>query len=67
MNPAPVLARVRGAVCVFSPDVEAPLWIRERCVQPVDDHEHAAAAAADVASAESREQSGMGPGEKSPC
>lgn len=66
MNPAPVLARVRGAVCVFSPDVEAPLWIRERCVQPVDDQEHAAAAD-DMASAESREQSGMGPGEKSLC
>lgn len=38
MHPAPVLARVRGPVCVYPPDAEAPLWIPERCVQPVDDH-----------------------------
>ncbi|KAL6093677.1 hypothetical protein STEG23_008991 [Scotinomys teguina] len=35
-QPAPVLARVRGAVCVFPTDAERPMWLPERCVRPVD-------------------------------
>lgn len=54
-----------GIVCVFPPDAEVPLWIPERCVWPVDDHEHDADD--DVASAESREEHGMEPCEKFPC
>ncbi|KAL6091315.1 hypothetical protein STEG23_018243, partial [Scotinomys teguina] len=35
-QPAPVLARVRGAVCVFTTDAERPMWLPKRCVCPVD-------------------------------
>lgn len=55
MDPAPVLARVRGAVCVFPLDAEAPLWILERCVWPVDDRERDGADD-DVASTEPGEE-----------
>lgn len=66
MNPAPVLARVRVAVCIFPPDAEAPVWILVRCIQPVDDHEHDDADN-DMAHAESREEGGMELGKKYPC
>lgn len=66
MDPAPVLARVRGTVCVFPLDAEAPLWILERCVRPVDDREHDGADD-DVACTELGEESDMEPGEKFPC
>ena len=58
MDPALVLARVRGAVCIFPPDAEASLWIPERCVRPVDDHEHDGAAD-EMASTEPGEESNM--------
>ena len=32
----PPIARVRGAVCVFPPGLEKPVWIPERCVRHVD-------------------------------
>uniref|UniRef100_A0A8C6ADV2 RNA-directed DNA polymerase n=1 Tax=Marmota marmota marmota TaxID=9994 RepID=A0A8C6ADV2_MARMA len=36
--PAPLLARVRGAVCVFPPGTEKPIWIPERCTRPVNEN-----------------------------
>ncbi len=38
---APLLARVRGAVCVFPPGAEKPIWVPERCIRPVNDKHEA--------------------------
>ena len=32
---APVLARVRGAVCVYPTGADKPMWVPEWCVHPV--------------------------------
>ena len=34
--PTPLLARVQGAVCVFPPGFEKPIWVPERCIRHVD-------------------------------
>ena len=33
---ASLLARVRGAVCVFPPGMDKPIWVPERYVQAVE-------------------------------
>ena len=46
MEPTPLLAKVRGAVCVFPPGVDKPIWVPERCVRPVtQDEDHSAPSA----------------------
>lgn len=35
-SPTPMLARVRGAICVFPPGTKKPIWVPERNVWPVD-------------------------------
>ena len=46
MEPTLLLAKVRGAVCVFPPGVDKPIWVPERCVRPVtQDEDHNAPSA----------------------
>ena len=35
-EPTPLLARVRGAVCVFPPGMDKPIWVPERYVRAVE-------------------------------
>ena len=35
-SPTPMLARVRGAICVFPPGTKKPIWVPERNVRPVE-------------------------------
>lgn len=35
--PAPMLARVRGAVCVYPPGAEKPIWLPEKCIRPAEE------------------------------
>ena len=35
----PLLAKVRGAVCAFSPGVDKPIWVPEQCIKPVTQDE----------------------------
>ena len=40
MEPTPLLAKVRGAVCVSIPlGIDKPIWISEWCVRPVTQDE----------------------------
>ena len=46
MEPTPLLSKVRGAVCVFPPGVDKPIWVPERCVRSVtQDEDHNAPSA----------------------
>ena len=49
MEPTPLFAKVRGAVCVFPPGVDKPIWVPEWCVRSVtqDEDRNAASASGD--------------------
>lgn len=36
-GPDPIIVRVRGSACIFPKDAEAPVWVPENFVRPVDD------------------------------
>lgn len=69
--PTPLLVRVRGAVCVFPPGSEKPIWVPERCIRHVDpnttlDTRNAHHAKDDPTIAEHSGKGNMGIGEDSP-
>ena len=39
IEPTHLLAKVRGAVCVFPPGVDKPIWVPEQSVRPVTQDE----------------------------
>ena len=68
MEPTPLLAKVRGAVCVFPPGVDKPIWVPEQCIRPVtqDEDHNAPSASGDDSGNNNRIMSDGESGEKPP-
>lgn len=45
MEPTSLLAKVRGALCVFSPKVDKKIWVPKRCIPVTQDEDPGAPSA----------------------